>query len=240
MSWLVLILGYLLGSIPTAYLVGRAVRGIDLRRYGSGTVSGTAVYYHVARPLVVAVGLFDIAKGALPTWLALRLGLGLPVAVLAGLAAVAGHNWPVFLGFVGGRGIGTFMGVLLVIFPWGFPWLLAWLAVGRLMNATAVGALLGLISLPLVTHLTDQPSPVTLAAWGMVVLTVVKRLEANRLPLPTDPQERHRVLWRRLWLDRDVPRREAWVHRVPEERPHSNLPPTQTSGHGNLRGGEPP
>jgi len=170
----VIILGYLLGSIPTAYLVGRAVRGIDLRHYGSGTISGTAVYYHVARPLVVAVGLFDIAKGALPTWLALRLGLKLPIAVLAGLAAIVGHNWPVFLGFVGGRGLGTFLGVLLIIFPWGFPWLLIWLALGRLAKVTAVGALLGLASMPFVMSLMDRPSAVILAALAMLALTVVK------------------------------------------------------------------
>jgi len=211
----VIILGYLLGSIPTAYLVGRAVRGIDLRRYGSGTVSGTAVYYHVARPLVVAVGLFDITKGALPTWLALRLGLELPIAVLSGLAAIVGHNWPIFLGFVGGRGLGTFLGVLLIIFPWGFPWLLIWLTLGRLAKVTAIGALLGLTSLPFVMRLTDQPSAVILAAMVMLALTVVKRLEANRLPLPEAPQERRRVLWRRLWLDRDVPYQEAWIYRLP-------------------------
>jgi len=214
----VILLGYLFGSIPTAYLVGRAVRGIDLRRYGAGTVSGTAVYYHVARPLVVAVGLFDIAKGALPTWLALRWGLGVPVAVVAGLAAVVGHNWPLFLGFVGGRGIGTFMGVLLVLFPWGFPWLLTWLALGRLIGATAIGALLGLVGLPFVMRLMDRSSPVVLAGVAMVILTVVKRLEANRLPLPEDPKERRRVLWRRLWMDRDVARNEEWVHRVPGGR----------------------
>jgi glycerol-3-phosphate acyltransferase PlsY len=214
MAAVVIILGYLLGSIPTAYLVGRAVRGIDLRHYGSGTVSGTAVYYHVARPLVVAVGLFDIAKGALPTWLALRLGLELPIAVLAGLAAIVGHNWPVFLSFVGGRGLGTFLGVLLIIFPWGFPWLLIWLTLGRLAKVTAVGALLGLASLPFVMSFTGQPSAVILAALAMVALTAVKRLEANRLPLPAAPQERRRVLWRRLWLDRDVPQKEAWIYRL--------------------------
>ena len=212
-----ILFGYLLGAVPTAYLVGRVVRGIDLRRYGSGTVSGTAVYYHVARPLVVAVGLFDIAKGALPTWLALRWELGLPVAVAAGLAAVVGHNWPIFLGFVGGRGLATYLGVLLVLFPWGFPWLLAWLALGRLAQATAIGALLGLIGLPLLMRLTDQPPAVVLAGVAMVVLTVVKRLEANRLPLPEDPAERRRVLWRRLWMDRDVPRNAEWVYRVPED-----------------------
>jgi len=59
-------------------------------------------------------------KGAGPTWLGLQLGLGDMIAVTAGMAAVAGHNWPLYLGFTGGRGLSTFGGILLVIFPSGF------------------------------------------------------------------------------------------------------------------------
>ncbi|MGA9349906.1 MAG: hypothetical protein WBW48_14030 [Anaerolineae bacterium] len=103
----------------------------------------------------------------------------------------------------------------MIIFPWGSAWLLIWLALGRLAKVTAVGALLGLVSLPFVMSLMDQPPVVILAALTMVALTVVKRLEANRLPLPEAPHERRCVLWRRLWLDRDVSRREAWINRLP-------------------------
>jgi len=210
------IIGYLLGSVPAAYVVGR-LRGLDLRHYGSGTVSSTSVYYHVARWAVVPVGLFDIAKGALPTWLGLRLGLGLPVALAGGLAAVAGHNWSLYLGFKGGRGISPFMGVLLVVFPWGFPWLLGALALGRLLKATAVVALLGIAILPLLTWASRQLPAVTWACLGILLLTLVKRLEANRAPLPAAPTERRRVLLRRLLMDRDVNRREPWVNRRPVE-----------------------
>ncbi len=79
--------GYLLGSIPTAYLAGRLLGGLDLREYGSGTVSGSGVARHVAPWTIVPVGLCDVGKAALPAWLAVRLGLGLVSAVLAGLAA---------------------------------------------------------------------------------------------------------------------------------------------------------
>lgn len=213
MSILLVIGGYLLGSIPSAYLAGRWLKGVDLRQRGSGTVSGTGVYYHVARWAVIPVGIFDILKGALPIWLGLRLRFGPPIALAAGLAAVIGHDWPLFLNFKGGRGISPYMGVLLAAFPWGFPWLLAFLGLGKLLKYSAVVALVGIAVLPLLTWLSGQPSVVTWACLGMLLITIAKRLEANQLPLPPPGPERRRVLLRRLLLDRDVGPREEWVHR---------------------------
>ena len=214
-AMLIILLGYLLGSIPSAYLAGRWLKGIDLRRYGSGTVSGTGVYYHVSRPAVVAVGLFDIAKAALPTWLALRGGLGLGVALAAGIAAMVGHNWPLYLGFRGGRGHSTILGIMLVVFPWGFPWLLAFMALGRLLGYTALLSLLGIATLPLLAWFTGQPAEVIWAGVALLVITVIKRLEANRLPLPPNGPERCRVLLNRFLFDRDVGQRQKWVERTP-------------------------
>lgn len=208
-----IIFGYLLGSISSAYLAGRWLKGIDLRRYGSGTVSGTGVYQHVSKWAVVLVGLFDVGKGAFPTWLGLRLGLGLPVALAAGLAAVVGHNWPLYLGFKGGRGLGTFGGMLLVVFPWGVLWSAVPLGLGRLFKYTGVGGLVGVAALPCLSWITEQPQAVAWACLGMLLITVVKRLEANRLPLPPSGAERRQVLMRRLFFDRDVGSREVWTER---------------------------
>lgn len=209
---------YIVGSISTAYLAGR-LKGIDLRRYGSGTVSGTAIWYHVSKPAIVPVGFFHLAKGALPVWLALRWGLGLPLALAANLAAVVGHNWPFYLGFKGGRGIGAFGGMLLLVFPQGAFWLLITLVLGRLPFYTGLGAytgfgaLVGLATLPILSWLTRQPTVVTWACGGMLLITVIKRLEANRLPLPLAGEERRRALMMRLLFDRDVGPQELWTER---------------------------
>ena len=208
--------GYLVGSIPAAYLCGRWIRGIDLRQYGSGTVSGSMVWEHVARWAVVPVGLFDLGKAALPTWLGRCLGLGTPVSVAAGLAAVAGHNWPLYLCFTGGRGLGCFVGLLLAFFPWGSLWLLAFLAVGWLLGDSAPWALASLVALPLFVRLVDGPAVVAPATGAMLLLTLAKRLEANRRPLPPPGPERRRMVLRRLFLDRDMAPHPDWIRRRPD------------------------
>jgi len=215
-SALLVVAGYLIGSIPTAYLVSRWLKDIDLRRYGSGTVSGSMVWEHVARWAIVPVGLFDVGKAALPAWLGLRLGLGMPIAATAGLAAAAGHNWPLYLRFTGGRGLGCFMGVLLVIFPWGFPWLLVFLAIGWRLGDSAPWALVSLATLPVFAHVVNAPPVVTPLAAAMLLLTLSKRLEANRRPLPPPGPERRRVILRRLFLDRDIASHPAWIQRRPD------------------------
>jgi glycerol-3-phosphate acyltransferase PlsY len=214
---LVVVAGYLVGSIPTAYVVGRWLRRIDLRRYGSGTVSGSMVYEHVARWAIVPVGLFDIGKAALPTWLGLRWGLGTGFAAAAGLAAVVGHNWPVFLNFTGGRGLGCFMGVMLPLFPVAFPWMLGFLAAGWVLGDSAPWALAGVVTLPVLARMVAGPPVVGPAALAMLVVTLAKRLEANRRPLPEPGGERRRVVVRRLLLDRDIASHREWIRRRPED-----------------------
>ena len=209
--------GYLLGSIPTAYLVGRWLTGRDVRRYGSGTVGGSMVFEHVAKWAVIPVGLFDMGKAALPAWLGLQLGLGMAVAAAAGLVAVAGHNWPLFLRFTGGRGLGCFLGVLLVLFPWGFPWMLALLAIGWLLGDSAPWALASLVTLPLFAYAVGGSEVITPACGAMLLLTLAKRLEANRRPLPPAGPERQRVILRRLFLDRDIASHQEWIRRKPAD-----------------------
>jgi glycerol-3-phosphate acyltransferase PlsY len=215
-SALLILLGYLLGSIPAAYLAGRWLRGIDLRRYGSGTVGGSMVWEHVTRWAIVPAGLFDVLKAAFPAWLSLQLGLGSGVAAAAGLAAAVGHNWPVFLRFTGGRAMSCFLGIWVALFPWGSVWMLVFLAVGYLLGDSAPWALASLVTLPLLYDLADGPAVTVPVVGVMLLLTFVKRLEANRRPLPPPGPERQRVLLRRLFLDRDIRSHRDWIRRRPD------------------------
>ena len=208
-----LLISYLLGSIPSGYLAGKWIKGIDLRRYGSGTVSGSMVWEHVAKWAVVPVGLFDIFKGALATWLGLALGLGEVVAMLAGFMAVIGHNWPIYLNFQGGRGFSPFIGEMLVIFPWGVVIILAGLIIGNIFRSPAV-PLFTVMALPI---FANGSTIVLWAAAGMIVITVIKRLEANRRPLPSNPIERRKVILRRIFLDRDIQDQKRWIQREPQQ-----------------------
>ena len=221
---LLVLFGYLCGSVSFAYLCGRLCRGIDLREYGSAKLSGSNVYHQVSGPAMVVVGILDIGKAALPTWIGLRLGLGLAAAVLAGLAAMVGHNWSLFLGLKGGRGIATAIGVLLVVFPWGFPWLLGWLAAGRLVpRVAAAPALLGFVTLPLLAQIAGQAAETVWGCLAMLAIAVVKRLEGNRAVLPFG-RKRWAVLGRRLLLDRDKADFDSWIERVPGADPRLAAP----------------
>jgi len=212
---LMVLFAYLLGSIPSGYLAGKWIKGIDLREYGSGTVSGSMVWEHVAKWAVFPVGIFDIFKGALPTWLSLKLGLSEQAAMVVGLAAVVGHNWPIYLNFQGGRGLSPFLGELFVLFPLGMLILLIGLGIGNRLKSPAV-PLFTIILLPVFAALFDGPKSMLWLALGMTIITVLKRLEANGRPLPEDPQERHEVILRRIFLDRDIQDHEEWIRREPE------------------------
>ena len=210
---LMILFAYLCGSLPTAYLAGKWLKGIDIRHYGSGTVSGSMVYEHVHRWTVVPVGLIDIAKAALPTYLALRLGLGETGAAVVGIAAIVGHNWSVFLKFAGGRGISPFLGVLLVLFPWGDLWLLGFLAAGFLLGDSAPFTLVGIAGISPLDYWLAGPPAIHWVVGAMLIITAVKRVEANRRPWPDSWKERWKIFWLRLIFDRDMVEHKLWIRR---------------------------
>jgi glycerol-3-phosphate acyltransferase PlsY len=125
-----IIIGYIFGSIPSAYLAGRLKKGIDIRKVGSKNMGALNVYYEVGRIEAVLVSLVDLGKGIgailLVRWLSGDFLIA-PFDFLtgvAGVAAVIGHIFPIFLKFRGGKGGATAIGILLFLMPWAFPILL--------------------------------------------------------------------------------------------------------------------
>jgi glycerol-3-phosphate acyltransferase PlsY len=112
-----IIIGYLLGSIPTAYIVARKRKGIDIRDVGSRNMGGANVMREIGTPEGVFVMLIDIAKGAGAILIAQTLNISELWIFGAGFAALVGHNFPVFAGFRGGKGSATVIGIFLVLAP---------------------------------------------------------------------------------------------------------------------------
>jgi glycerol-3-phosphate acyltransferase PlsY len=115
MAWLVIITGYILGSIPTAYFAGRFLKAKDIRQMGDENAGAANVYRELGPVAGVMVGVIDAAKGAVVILIAQAANMPQAVVLISGAAAVVGHNWPVFLGFRGGRGVSTTIGILLVL-----------------------------------------------------------------------------------------------------------------------------
>jgi len=173
LPWLpVLLAAYLLGSLPTSYWVGRALRGLDIRELGGGNPGTANAYRQLGVVVGVVVGVVDIGKGSVAVLLARSLAAPEPMVLLAGVAAVAGHAWSPFLGFQGGRGAATALGVFLVLLPRAvLP--LAVLAVPALLVVRNVAIALALIFIPLAALAWYLGEPIYLIwyilgflAWG--------------------------------------------------------------------------
>jgi len=115
MVWLIVSLSYLLGAIPAAYIAGQLFRGRDIRQLGNGNVGAANAFRQFGAKIGIAVFFIDAGKGALAILIAQTANLPLAAVMFAGVAAVIGHNWSVFIGFKGGRGESTTIGVLLTL-----------------------------------------------------------------------------------------------------------------------------
>lgn len=170
-----LVLAYLAGSIPAAYVAGRLTRGIDLRRYGSGNLGATNVYRVLGARVAILVLAFDLLKGALPVLLLPRITATATPGLWAigyGIAAIAGHVRPVFLmGKGGGKGVATAAGVFLALAPWAtLAAFTVWTVVLGASGYVSLASLAAAIALPVAVVLTHGRSSPVLAI--SVLLTV--------------------------------------------------------------------
>lgn len=169
-----ILLTYIIGSIPTGYLVARWLKGVDIRRVGSGNPGATNVFRTVGKTAGILTLLIDMLKGGAPVWAAMRYFETPLVPVLCGLAATVGHTWSLFLNFNGGKGVATSAGVFLALLP--VPTLAAVLTFGlgfAVSRHVSVGSLVGAAVLAPVAfwrHGATLPSYLALALGVLIIV----------------------------------------------------------------------
>jgi glycerol-3-phosphate acyltransferase PlsY len=222
---LLIIVSYLLASVPVVYLAAKWFRGVDLRQCGTGQVGGGNLW-RMTRSLQITIPatIFDLGKGALMVWVGQLFGLSIGQQLAVGLAAIIGHNWSVFLRFSGGRGVGTTLGVVTIITLinnnlalWGLIVFLAIIVVGIIIiRSSAVPVLVGITALPLISWGFGQPLSVTMGFLVLFLVIVTKRLTASQ-PIAVSIDKKQ-LLLNRLLFDRDIRDRGTWVYRRPQQQ----------------------
>lgn len=219
--WILLIVcAYLLGSVPASYLAART-RGIDLRQYGTTQVGGGNLWRMTSWHLALPVGIFDFGKGLALVWVAQWQGLDIAQQIVVGLGAIVGHNWPVFLRFHGGRGVGTTMGIFTIL-PlinemtlWPSVAFWAIIIIGRItLGSSPLPVLVSIIAAPFLSWGFGELLPVTLGFVAIFLVIVVKRLSAQP-PAEAISISTSRLLLNRLLFDRDISDKKVWMYRKP-------------------------
>jgi glycerol-3-phosphate acyltransferase PlsY len=182
---------YLVGAIPFGLFVAKALAGVDVRTVGSGNIGATNVLRAAGAKAAALTLLLDGLKGFLPVLIA---GSVIPdpwAPALAGIAAIIGHNYPVYLGFRGGKGVATSLGVVLASSPWiGLICLAAWLAAAVLWRYSSLSALIAFAAYPLVVFSTrsDDVSRGALSLFVFGMIYYRHRENIRRLLAGTEPK----------------------------------------------------
>lgn len=181
---------YLIGSVPFAWLLARRWGAADLRRVGSGNIGAANVLRASGVKAGVLVAVLDIAKGALSVMLAARFGDNAAAPAVAGLAAIVGHIYPVWLRFRGGKGVATACGVFSMLTPLAVPPALGIFVVTVwITKYISLGSVLASIALPPIAYALGSPAPAVAAAFAASVI-IVFRHRANVLRLRAGTERR--------------------------------------------------
>lgn len=179
MDILVVAIGYLLGSIPFGLIVGKSVYGMDLREHGSKNIGATNAFRVLGPRAALSVGIPDMLKGLLAVYVAQVVSHSPLIMVIAGIAAICGHNWSMWIKFRGGRGVATSVGVLLMLAPKvvGVV-LLVFIVLVALTRYVSLGSVTGGILVPFLMWYFAYPLEIKI--FGVVVAVfIVLRHRAN-------------------------------------------------------------
>ena len=186
------LISYLVGSIPTAYIFGRVLKGIDIRKEGSGNVGATNAFRVLGKTAGIIVLIIDVLKGLVCVLVVGRLltGVDLPVSgivarIILGFICICGHNWTVFLQFKGGKGVATTLGVLIglgIIVPGlGKALLLAvmiWMITFASFRTVSISSIVSSICFPIFVFLFKQP-PIIMAVSLILSIFILLRHRSN-------------------------------------------------------------
>ena len=184
---LLILIAYVLGSIPNALWVGKTFKNIDVREHGSKNTGST----NAARVLGAKLGIFtlilDILKGALPTYLGIVLGANLLTRItgidkldiiVIGMAAILGHTFSLFLKFKGGKAVATTLGVFLVLVPYAILILLVvFFVIFGLTKYVSLASIVSAVALPITVYLTTRHIPLTVLGIIIGLLVIIRHKE---------------------------------------------------------------
>ncbi len=143
-------LSYLLGSIPNGLILGKGIWGVDLRQHGSGNIGATNAWRTIGKNAGISIFALDLLKGAISAYLGLHLAGSELAGIVCGLLAIAGHSWSIFLGFKGGKGVATGLGVIATLMPWVTLIVFAvWFAIVKITGYVSLGSVVGAILVPI-------------------------------------------------------------------------------------------
>lgn len=192
------VIAYLVGSVPTAYLLVRMAVGQDIRTRGSGNVGGTNALRTAGWRIGITVTLIDVVKGVLAVWLMRLYNPESGWVAAAVLAAVLGHCYPVWLKFSGGKGVATGFGAFLVIAPLSALAALGlWFVVLAIARWVSLASMVASAAFPLLLKLIDRPDLRTLAAVSVAAVVIVLRHVSNMRKIVAGEEARiGRDFWR--------------------------------------------
>ena len=194
-SALVIVAGYLVGSMPFGYWLVRATKGVDIRKVGSGNIGASNVWREFGRGYGIPVVLLDVAKGFVPALVGTLL-VGELTGVLAGGAAMLGHWRPLFLRFEkGGKTVATAGGAFLGVAPIvGGIGAVVWIVVFLLFRYASLASILAALSLPVVAAALQEPWPViAFGAIAAVAVVLLHRPNIARLRAGTERRFQYRA-----------------------------------------------
>ena len=216
-SIIIIIFSFLIGSIPSAYLVGKKLKNIDLTQKGSRNTGVSNLTQNTTLYTSLPVIFFDlIIKGFLPIFLCsdLIFSLDIITKILCGMVSLIGHNWSIFLNFKGGRGIATLVGIILALDYNLFVIFTGIIAIGYLFSPIKDSAfwwIISTISTPLYTIILGLTIELTLFTFMLSFVIILKRLLSNKEE--TKAKISINLILLRLFFDRDIYDRKKWINR---------------------------